>query len=388
MTLSDRVCEKALALGLDLVGVAPAVPAPRLEAYQEWLARGHHGEMAYLARPDRVERRQNPGIIVPGAQSIVCVALNHYPGDLPGHTLADPTRGRIARYAWGTDYHDLLLPRLEELASYIAAQSSTHVNHRVYVDTGPILERGYAAAAGLGFVGKNTNLIHPRLGSYLLLGEILVDIRLDPTPSPSRARCGTCRRCLDACPTGALVAPYVLDARRCISYLTIELKGSIPPDLRPLMGNWIYGCDICQEVCPWQRFSRRTPERAFLAVDDDRAAPHLTDLAGTNQRSFAERYDGSPLARVGRSRLLRNVAVALGNWRQAQALTPLEHLLGDAEPLVRSHAAWALGRVEGHLGREPLEKAARHESDRGVKMEIQQALEHNLTTLRDGTTCF
>jgi epoxyqueuosine reductase len=260
------------------------------------------------------------------------------------------------------------------LARHISGEPGIHANHRAYVDTGPILERGYAAAAGLGFVGKNTNLIHPKLGSYLLLGEILIDIALTPSPSPSRGGCGTCRRCLDACPTGALIAPHILDARRCISYLTIELKGSIPHDLRPLMGNWIYGCDVCQEVCPWQRFARTTPERSFLAVDTDRAAPRLTDLACMDQRSFAEYYDGSPISRAGRSRLLRNVAVALGNWRQPQALPPLEHLLGDSEPLVRSHAAWALGRIDDHLGWEALQKAARLESDPGVEAEIRRAL--------------
>jgi epoxyqueuosine reductase len=274
-----------------------------------------------------------------------------------------------------------MLSRLEELASYIAAESGTGVKHRSYVDTGPILERAFACAAGLGFIGKNTNLIHPKLGSYLFLGEILVDTLLDPTPNTSHVHCGTCRRCLDACPTGALVAPYVVDARRCVSYLTIELKGTIPRDLRPGMDNWIYGCDICQEVCPWQRFAQPTAEAAFLARDGDRAQPRLVDLARIDQHSFATTYDGSPIARIGRSRLLRNVAIALGNWGEEQALAPLEELFGDPDPLVRSHAAWALGRVEGNLGQKVLENSVRHESIPSVGAEIRQALENSLTSL-------
>jgi epoxyqueuosine reductase len=268
-----------------------------------------------------------------------------------------------------------MLPRLEELASFTAAEARAEVGHRVYVDTGPILERAYAAAAGLGFVGKNTSLIHPMMGSWVFLGEILVDVELAPTPGESSISCGSCRRCMDACPTGALVAPYVLDARRCISYLNIELKGSIPHDLRSLMGNWIYGCDVCQEVCPWQRFATPTRERAFLAQAQEHMAPQLTDVAEIDAVSFEHRFDGSPIARIGRARFLRNVAVALGNWGDERAVGPLKQLLGDPEPMVRGHAAWALGRIQGAAAQGLLESASQSESDPYVSEELSSAIE-------------
>ncbi len=345
--LTERICDRARDLGFDLVGVTPGHPTPHVRAYHSWLAQGHHGEMGYMARPDRVARREDPARILPGVRSVICVGLNYYPGALPTSLSHDPSRGLISNYAWGLDYHDLMIPRLEELAAFISAEAGREAAYRTYVDTGPVLERAYAAEAGLGFVGKNTCLIHPRIGSWLFLGEILVNIELDPTPERAKTSCGTCRRCLDACPTGALIAPYVLDARRCISYLTIELKGPIPLELRPLMGNWIYGCDVCQAVCPWQRFARPTRERSFQAAEPDRAAPVLLDLIGMNEETFRQRYKDSPIFRIGRRRLLRNVAVALGNWGNEQAVPALARALTDAEPLVREHAAWALDRIGG-----------------------------------------
>jgi epoxyqueuosine reductase len=344
--LTDPICNKARDLGFDLVGVAPARPTPHISAYRAWLTRGHHGEMGYMARPDRVERREDPTRIVPGARSVVCVGLNYYPGPLPADLARDRSRGLISNYAWGVDYHDLMTPRLEELAAFIRTCAGREVVTRVYVDTGPVLERAYAAGAGLGFIGKNTCLIHPQMGSWLFLGEILLDLELEPTTAEMKASCGTCTRCLDACPTGALVAPHVLDARRCISYLTIELKGPIPHDLRPLMGNWIYGCDVCQAVCPWQRFARPTAERSFQAGTPDRAAPSLLDLMEMDDEAFRQRYARTPIARIGRHRLLRNAAVALGNWGDARATSALTKALTDPEPLVREHAAWALERIE------------------------------------------
>jgi epoxyqueuosine reductase len=321
---------------------------PRTDAYLAWLTQDHHGEMSYMARPDRIERRTDPESILPGACSVICVGLNYYPGTLPedlAHAPSrDPARGLISNYAWGLDYHDLMASRLEELAAFVSAEAG-QAAHRIYVDTGPVLERAYAAAAGLGFIGKNTCLIHPKAGSWLFLGEILTDAKLKPTSSVTRVGCGTCRRCLDACPTGALVAPYVLDARRCISYLTIELKGSIPRELRPLMGNWIYGCDVCQQVCPWQRFARPTHERAFRAEEPGRAAPSLLELIEIDDEQFQRRYTGTPILRIGRTRLLRNVAVALGNAGDERAVPALTKALADAEPLVREHATWALNSL-------------------------------------------
>ncbi len=337
--------EAARHLGFDLLGVAPAsLPPAHLQAYREWLARGEHGEMAYMARPDRVARREDPARILPGVRSVLCVAVNYYPGpspEPPDHRL----RGRVSAYAWGMDYHDWVLPRLEELAAVVRDETGGEIRYRAYVDTGPVLERAFAARAGLGFIGKNTCLIHPRLGSWLFLGELLVDAMLPPTGPPLPSRCGTCTRCLEACPTGALVAPYRLDARRCISYLTIEYKGPIPLELRPLMGNWIYGCDLCQRVCPWQRFARPTEAGAFRAASPDRAVPPLLELIELDEAGFRERFAESPIRRIGRGRLLRNVAVALGNLGDRRARSALVRAAEDPDPLVQEHAVWALDRL-------------------------------------------
>jgi epoxyqueuosine reductase len=341
MGLTEQICKKAHNLGFDLAGVAPAFPAPRTDAYLAWLAQGRHGELTYMARPDRVERRLNPALILPDARSVICVGLNYYPGAPPQGRAQGPSYGAVSNYAWGLDYHDLMVSRLEELAAFVSTETG-QATTRLYVDTGPVLERAYAAAAGLGFIGKNTCLVHPKAGSWLFLGEILTDVELEPTSSMIKASCGTCRRCLDACPTGALLAPYVLDARRCISYLTIELKGSIPREMRPLMGNWIYGCDVCQQVCPWQRFARPTHERALRAEGPDRAAPSLLKLIEIDEEQFHQRYTGTPILRIGRARLLRNVAVALGNAGDERAVPALTKALTDTEPLVREHATWAL----------------------------------------------
>lgn len=360
------------------MGITPAHPTPYLKAYHSWLAQGYHGEMGYMARPDRVERRENLARIIPGAHSIICVGLNYYPGTLPADLRRDPSRGLISNYAWGVDYHGLMVPRLEELAAFVCTEAGSEtgrgVTYRAYVDTGPVLERAHAAEAGLGFIGKNTCLIHPQIGSWLFLGEILLDLELDPTPEKMSVSCGTCRRCLDACPTGALVAPYVLDARRCISYLTIELKGPIPRELRPLMGNRIYGCDVCQAVCPWQRFARPTQERSFHTAGPGCAAPVLSELIEMSEETFRQQYEGTAIFRIGRHRLLRNAVVALGNRKDGQATSALARALTDAAPLVRGHAAWALGRIGGQMARKTLEDGLQRERDRYVQYEIQIAM--------------
>jgi epoxyqueuosine reductase len=374
MSRADLIRAKALDLGFDLVGIAPAIPPPGVDAYRAWLDRGYHGEMGYLARPDRIERRENPAAVLPGVRSVVCVGLDYYPGPPADHPRRVAPRGAISNYAWGADYHELMTSRLEQLAGFAGDSIPGTGAHRVYVDTGPVLERGYAAAAGLGFIGKNTCLIHPRMGSWLFLGELLLDVELEPTPPSTDVGCGSCRRCLDACPTGALVAPYVLDARRCISYLTIERKGAIPRDLRAEMGNRIFGCDVCQEVCPFQRFARRTREGTFLAETPDRATPSLLDLVGLNEEAFRRRYEGSPILRIGRARLLRNAVVAMGNQGDERALPALADALADCEPLVRGHAAWALGRIGGQPGLSALDRAMDRERDAFVRQEIQAAL--------------
>ncbi len=299
----DSIRHQAAALGFSQVGAIPAAPSPTLDAYLRWVEAGMHGEMGYMARPDRLARRQDLNVILPGVRSLVIVALEYGTNAVPEAVLRDPRRGRISNYAWGVDYHDIMTPRLERLAGWLREEAGADVQARVYVDTGAVLERSHAQQAGLGFVGKNTMLIHPRRGSYMFLGEIMLTAELDRYDTPGReTMCGTCRRCLDACPTGAFPRPYVLDARRCISYLTIELKGTIPPELRPLMGNWVYGCDVCQQVCPFTKFVQPSAEPDLWPVDADRAAPPLADLLALDAEAFRARFAGSPIARIKRDR--------------------------------------------------------------------------------------
>lgn len=351
--LLDLLRARARSLGFSLVGVVSARPAHRLDAYLRWIEAEMHGQMGYLARPDRLERRRDLNVILPGVQTLICVGLDYQTIALPAKIAQDPSRGRISNYAWGADYHDLMTPRLEELAEWFTseAQKAGHrdgVAHKVYVDTGAILERDHAMQAGLGFIGKNTMLIHPRRGSFFFLGEILTTLHLEPDPQPLLPQplptCGSCTRCLDVCPTDAFPKPYVLDARKCISYLTIELKEDIPLDLRPLMGNWIYGCDECQTVCPFNRFAPETVEKAFRPGHIDYAAPPLTELLKIDEETFKTRYQHSPIKRIKRERLLRNACVAAGNWGDPQVKPLLQRLLNDPSELVRRHATWALGQ--------------------------------------------
>ncbi len=366
---------EAQALGFNLVGITPAVPSPHLAAYFRWIDAGHHGEMGYLARPDRQARRRDLTVILPEARSLVMVGLDYHTLNLPDHVVNDPARGRIAAYAWGVDYHAVMAPRLEQLAEWLRAQSQHSIRHRVYVDTGAVLERSHGQQAGLGFVGKNTLLISPRRGSYFFLGEIITDLAFDEYDQPHReTMCGSCTRCQTACPTSAFPAPYVLDARRCISYLTIENRGWIDRDLRPLLGNWIMGCDVCQAVCPWQRFAIQTQETAFFPSDLERAAPALLDLLRLTDETFAARYAATPLSRIKRERLVRNACIATGNWGHPSARMLLSALLDDHSPLVRGHAAWALGRIGGPVAQTALAARLPQEPEPLVREEIEWAL--------------
>jgi epoxyqueuosine reductase len=381
--LTRPLLSRAHDLGFDLAAVVPAAPPTTMSHYRAWIGSGYHGDMAYLARPDAMDRRGDLQRILPGVRSVLAVGTGH-PAPLPAELANDPARGIVARYAWQRDYHGEMEERLERLARWIAGELARPLGWRVYVDTGPILERELARQAGLGFIGKHTNLIHPRLGSWLLLGELLLAIDLEPGLSvlgrsadpegPRQIACGRCTRCLDVCPTRALVAPYVLDARRCISYLTIESKGPIPYDLRPLIGNHIFGCDLCQEVCPWNlRFGQSAPHPPPLA-DADAMAPRLSELANLDRDGFRRRFDGTSLLRAKRRGLLRNVAVALGNWASPAALHPLALLLRDPEPLIRGHAAWALGRIAAHEGRCLLQEAISAEPEESAKEEMRRSL--------------
>lgn len=372
--LTRRIKQRGHELGFDLVGIAPADPPQTISAYLAWIKRGYAGEMRYLERPDRVERRRDPSVIVPTVKSVVVVGKNYFTRQLPSEVLNDPSRGMIASYAWGVNYHDVMTPRLYELQEFIESQIDGEAYGRAYVDTGPVLERDYAVQAGLGFFGKNTMLIHPRWGSWLFLGEILIDVKLDYDDLDTRGTCGQCTRCIEACPTDAFPEPYVLDSRRCISYLTIELKGPIPRHLRPLVGNRIFGCDICNEVCPWNKqFARPTEEPAF-EPDPQRVAPKLLNLISLDDEGFRNQFRDSPIKRTKRRGFLRNVAVALGNWGAPESVPALTEALYDHEPLIRGHAAWALGQIGTLDARGALEEALAREEDGFVREEIEFAL--------------
>ncbi len=385
-SLTERVKARARALGFDLVGIAAAGPAPHAETLSAWLTYGYHGEMAYMAR--NAELRQDPRRLVPEARSLIVLGTRYAVPRLPPAVANDPSRGRIAAYAWGPDYHDQIRPRLFELDAFLRQQTGRIAHARCYVDTGPVLERDWAMLAGLGFIGRNTCLIHPRLGSWLFLAVMLVPEELDPDPSPEplllptgqpawrlgdgrAGTCGRCIRCLKACPTQAFVDTYRLDARRCISYLTIELRGPIPRELRPLMQNWVFGCDICQSVCPWS--GPRTLSDPS-AADLERWAPPLLELLTLDEAGFRQRFRGTAILRARRRGLLRNVCVAIGNWGNPAAIPALARALGDPEPLIRGHAAWALGCIGGTIARAHLQAALDRERDPLVLEELLLAL--------------
>jgi epoxyqueuosine reductase len=344
---AERVRELARAEGFDLCGVASAAPPSSLAFFPQWVARGHAGAMDYLT--GQVDRRADVRAAFPWARSVVSVGLQY---DTPGpySTEAPRERGWIARYAWGDDYHDVMKAMLERLGERLQAEMGP-LTARAYVDTGPIVERAYAAAAGLGAWGKNTCLLHAEHGSWFFLGELVTDADLAPG-APLPDMCGTCTACLEACPTGALPAPYVLDATRCISYLTIELRGPIPEDQRAGVGAHVFGCDICQDVCPWNR-RRRAQARAPFRARAGLVAPDLQDLAALDQAAFSRRFTRSAVKRAKRRGLLRNVAVAMGNSGEARHRPALQRLAADEDPLVREHARWALGRLEKEEGPGP-----------------------------------
>lgn len=300
-TLAESVKALALAVGFDRVGIGPAGPPGHGAEFERWLAAGHAGEMGYLGR--RAAERLDPAQVLPGARAVVCVAMNYYQGEPP----PDPSWSPVARYAWGRDYHDVMRPRLERLVRYL--EDETGARARGYVDTGPLLERDLAARAGLGWIGKNTMLLHPALGSWFFIGIVLTTADLEPD-APMADRCGQCRACLDACPTGAFVAPYVLDARRCISYLTIEHRGAIAPALHTGIGGWEFGCDACQVVCPWNRKAPVAGEREFFPVQ---AYPGAEAIIAMGDAEFERRFGGTALMRGRAAGMRRNAAIAAAN---------------------------------------------------------------------------
>jgi epoxyqueuosine reductase len=358
-------------LGFELVGIAPAARPEHGDFYVEWLERQYNGEMGYLARDDAVARRLEPAEALPGARSVIVVAMNYAGGE--NGPADDPRLPIIARYARGLDYHTVFEEKLEQLAGAIHELAGNTGDTRCYVDYGPVLERDHAQRAGIGWIGKNTCLIHPAFGSYIFIGEILTTAELQTDDAFLPDHCGTCDRCIWACPTGAIEGPRVLDARLCISYLTIELRGPIPIELRPAIGNRIFGCDICQEVCPWNKEAPQTDEPRFRPRDDVGGA-ELVELMGLSEEEFAARLADTPLARAKRRGLLRNVAVALGNWADPAAIPALVDGLNDDDPLVRGHAAWALGRIDRPESAKALEFRLQLEEDGWVRTEIGLAL--------------
>jgi epoxyqueuosine reductase len=361
--LKQSILEEAHRLGFILAGVTTPDPPPHFPAFENWLAQGRHAGMAWLASERSRTRRADPKQILPECKSILVLATPYNrPPSLPlqkessrppwrrppgqvSPLRGEKSLGQIAAYALGEDYHLVLPPRLQTLVQFIETQAGRPVPNRAYTDTGPLLERDLAQRAGLGWIGKNTCLIHPRAGSYFLLAEILLGLELDPDSPIVTDHCGTCTRCLDACPTDCILPDRTLDARRCISYLTIENKAGIPAGLRPLIDGWIFGCDICQTVCPWNRFAAPEGDASF----HPRAGAAATDLIHTlalTPESFRRRFARTPLQRAKRRGLLRNAAVALGNLGDERALPALEKALDDPEPMVREHARWAMERIK------------------------------------------
>ena len=339
ISLEQRIKAQAYGLGFDLVGLTTLGPASTASRFDAWLRRGFDGDMAYLARG--ADKRHDTRRPIEGTRAAVVVAMD-YGGREPS--------GPVARYARGDDYHDVMTARLRELHRTIEQWIGAPIRGKAYVDTGPILERDLARRAGLGWFGKNTMLINPRLGSFFFLGALLLDVDLEPDPPFDAERCGQCTRCLEACPTGALVEPGVLDARRCVSYLTIELRGEIPMELREPIGALLYGCDICQEVCPWNvKFSQPLPDESAyaprVALADMRARALAREILGMTTASFSAAFKRSPMKRAKLPGLKRNAAVVLGNIGTADDVDVLERALQDLEPLVREHARHALEQV-------------------------------------------
>jgi epoxyqueuosine reductase len=373
LALTQAVKEEAHRLGFQLAGVTNPDPPPHRNVFERWLAEGRQAEMSYLAVESTRQRRANPRLILPECRSILVLGMHYAPSHSaspqPGKRL-----GRVASYAWGRDYHLVLPDRLKALVAFLNRQLGQEIPNRWYTDTGPVLERDLAQRAGLGWIGKNTCLIHPAQGSYFFLAEIFLGIELAVDPPFQADHCGTCTRCIEACPTGCILPDRTLDARRCIAYQTIELKGAIQQELRRNLGEWVFGCDICQQVCPWnKRFASTEVDPAFAP----RAGMPWLDLAqaaSLTPQAFNRFFKDSPIQRTKRRGLLRNAAVILGNQADPSSIPVLrENFLHDPEPLVRGHAAWALGQIGSLEAHQALRQAIEMETDPTSQEEIRRA---------------
>jgi epoxyqueuosine reductase len=347
LELKMRLASLAREIGFDSCRVAASSSPRYAHEFRNWLGEGEHGEMIYMERGQ--DKRCDPQKVLPGARSIVLVAMNYFQGEQVRRS-SQPVgaTGRIARYAWGDDYHDLIANKLDKIDEFLRSFGG---QQKCYVDTGPVLERDYAAQAGVGWHGKSTMLINQQLGTWFFLGEVLTTLELPPD-APVPDRCGTCERCIKACPTGAITAPHRLDARRCISYLTIELKGSIPLELRPLIGDRIFGCDDCLDACPWNRFAQVSREATFSARPSTAGKP-LRDYLTLSDDEFRVVFRNSPIKRIKRRGFLRNVCVALGNVGNSSDLPALERATADSELLIAEHAKWAIHQIRSRNGISP-----------------------------------
>lgn len=339
--MKDRIRQRARELGFDDCRFTTAAAPESGIQLTDWLARGSHGEMAWLER--NAAKRRDPQLVLNGARSVITLAVS-YASDRAEHATRNTQHGVVARYAQHADYHDVLAEPLKALTRFVDELGGAGTHSLWYVDTGPILERDLAQRSGIGFVGKHTGVISRQLGNWILLAEVLTTLELEPD-APEKNRCGTCTRCIAACPTGAITAPFQLDARLCISYLTIELKGAIPVELRPAIGNRIFGCDDCLAACPWNRFAHegKLMQEHFRP---DLRTPDLLELLALDETQFKQRFAGTPMLRTKRRGLLRNVCVALGNVAGEEALPALKKVASDPEPLVAEHARWAIGQIE------------------------------------------
>ena len=369
MTLNDAVKEYALSKGFDIVGfTGPEHFAEDESAALKRVRDGHMDGYSWYTEA-RIRKMNRPKELLEGARSVISLATS-YLGDEPDST--NGMKGRVARYSWGDDYHNVLKGRLREFCDGLPAIVGRSVRHRIFVDDGPMNDRAAARRAGVGWFGKNTNILTPSHGSWVLLGQVITDLDLEPG-NPLKKTCGSCVRCIDDCPTGAIVAPYVVDNTRCISYLTIELRGTVPRNLRPLMGDWIFGCDICQDVCP-VNIKAVPGATAEFQQRTGFSTPDLLPILEMDQDTFSKKYRNSPIKRAKLIGLKRNACIALGNNGDPRAIEPLTKVLLESEPLVCSHAAWALGQIGGPEAVAALQMALNSETESHVAQEIEDAL--------------